>query len=109
MTAAGIDADTVMPTRSPRYALAAPKTIPSTTPIATAFSVNSAIPSSCCGTAWDIGASVIRIEPPLFFNDQRQFQHETERHCAPFVAGGQAQRHLVRTYGVSRTLRACRP
>src|SRR5574341_1175989 len=42
ITAAGIEADTVMPTRSPRYAFAAPNTIPSTTPVATALSVNSA-------------------------------------------------------------------
>jgi hypothetical protein len=42
MTAAGIDAETVMPTRRPRYAFAAPKTMPSTTPMVTASSVNSA-------------------------------------------------------------------
>ncbi len=42
ITAAGIEADTVMPTRRPRYALAAPNTMPSTTPVATALSVNSA-------------------------------------------------------------------
>ena len=42
MTAAGIDAETVRPTRRPRYALAAPKTIPRRTPAMTAFNVNSA-------------------------------------------------------------------
>src|SRR3954469_11340330 len=41
-TAAGMEAETVIPTRNPRYALAAPNTIPSTTPAATALSVNSA-------------------------------------------------------------------
>ena len=49
MTAAGIEADTVMPTRSPRYALAAPNTMPSRTPTATALRVNSATsPETCC-------------------------------------------------------------
>ncbi len=43
ITAAGIDAETVIPTRSPRYAFAAPNTMPSTTPVATAFRVNSAV------------------------------------------------------------------
>ena len=46
MTAAGIDAETVSPTRRPRYAFAAPKTRPSTIPEATAFAVNSGIDSS---------------------------------------------------------------
>ena len=40
-TAAGIEADTVSPTRRPRYAFAAPKTSPSATPVTTAFAVNS--------------------------------------------------------------------
>ena len=40
--AAGIEAETVIPTRRPMYALAAPKTMPSTTPVTTALSVNSA-------------------------------------------------------------------
>ena len=41
MTAAGIEAETVRPTRRPRYAFAAPKTRPRTTPAATALAVNS--------------------------------------------------------------------
>ena len=41
ITAAGIDADTVSPTRSPRYAFAAPNTTPSRTPMTTARAVNS--------------------------------------------------------------------
>ena len=41
ITAAGIDALTVSPTRSPRYALAAPKTIESRMPTATALAVSS--------------------------------------------------------------------
>ena len=41
MTAAGIEAETVSPTRSPRDAFAAPKTSPRTTPAATARNVNS--------------------------------------------------------------------
>ena len=45
MTAAGIDAETVSPTRRPRYAFAAPKTRPRTTPAATAFAVNSGMDS----------------------------------------------------------------
>ena len=43
ITAAGIDAATVRPTRNPRYALAAPNTSPSRTPATTALSVNSAM------------------------------------------------------------------
>ena len=38
-----IDADTVIPTYSPRYALAAPNTIPNMMPSTTALMVNSAI------------------------------------------------------------------
>ncbi len=40
-TAAGIDAETVIPTRSPRYALAAPNTTARSTPVATDVTVNS--------------------------------------------------------------------
>ena len=59
ITAAGIDADTVMPTRRPRYALAAPKTMPSTTPVTTAFSVNSASGSAPApGSVWFISRPV---------------------------------------------------
>ena len=43
MTAAGIDALAVSPTRSPRYAFAAPKTTASRSPITTALTVSSAI------------------------------------------------------------------
>ena len=43
-TAAGIDADTVIPTRSPRYALAPPKITASSTPIAIAVPVSSLFP-----------------------------------------------------------------
>ena len=50
ITAAGIDADTVMPTRRPRYAFAAPKTMPSTTPATTAFTVNSGREFFACQT-----------------------------------------------------------
>ena len=42
ITAAGIEAETVRPTRRPRYALAAPKTRPRTTPVTIARRVNSA-------------------------------------------------------------------
>jgi hypothetical protein len=63
MTAAGIEAATVIPTRSPRYAFAAPKTIPRTTPVATALAVNSAVVSTRCFIG---GApSVPGTEPPL--------------------------------------------
>jgi len=41
ITAAGIEAEMVNPTRNPRYALAAPKTMPSTTPATAACRVNS--------------------------------------------------------------------
>ena len=41
ITAAGIDAETVIPTRSPRYALAAPKTIARIIPIRIDETVNS--------------------------------------------------------------------
>ena len=40
-TAAGMEADTVMPTRRPRYALAAPKTTASTMPVSTEVTVSS--------------------------------------------------------------------
>ena len=53
MTAAGIDAETVSPTRSPRYAFAAPNTRPRTTPTTTAFAVNSGTDSSREETACD--------------------------------------------------------
>ena len=43
-TAAGMDADTVIPTRSPRYALAPPKITASSTPIAIAVPVSSLFP-----------------------------------------------------------------
>ena len=43
MTAAGIEALTVSPTRSPRYAFAAPKTTAIRMPMTTALTVNSAI------------------------------------------------------------------
>ena len=43
ITAAGIDADTVRPTRRPRYALAAPKIIAKRTPIITDVTVNSGV------------------------------------------------------------------
>lgn len=46
ITAAGIDALTVSPALSPRYAFAAPNTIPTRTPGTTAFTVNSGIRSS---------------------------------------------------------------
>ena len=49
ITAAGIDAETVRPTRSPRYAFAAPNTMPRSTPATTAFSVNSATGASVGG------------------------------------------------------------
>jgi len=48
MTAAGIEAETVNPTRSPRYALAAPKTSPRTTPATIARRVNSSGGSPAC-------------------------------------------------------------
>ena len=41
MTAAGIDADTVIPTLSPRYAFAAPNTMASRSPITVEVTVNS--------------------------------------------------------------------
>ena len=41
MTAAGIDAEIVIPTRRPRYAFAAPKTIASRIPETTEVMVNS--------------------------------------------------------------------
>lgn len=41
MTAAGMEADIVMPTRSPRYALAAPKTTARMIPSMMAVGVNS--------------------------------------------------------------------
>ena len=41
ITAAGIEADTVIPTRSPRYAFAAPNTIDRRIPIKSAVTVNS--------------------------------------------------------------------
>ena len=43
ITAAGIEADTVIPTRRPRYALAAPKIIAKRTPIITDVTVNSGV------------------------------------------------------------------
>jgi hypothetical protein len=48
MTAAGIDAEIVSPTRSPRYAFAAPNTRPSATPVIAARAVSS---SGAAGTA----------------------------------------------------------
>ena len=41
ITAAGMEAETVIPTRSPRYALAAPNTIARRIPIKSAVTVNS--------------------------------------------------------------------
>ena len=41
ITAAGIEADIVMPTRRPRYAFAAPKTTASSTPKTIEVTVNS--------------------------------------------------------------------
>jgi len=46
ITAAGIDAEIVIPTRRPRYAFAAPKTIASRTPETTDVTVNSGVISS---------------------------------------------------------------
>ncbi len=43
MTAAGIDADTVMPTRRPKYAFAPPNTIANNTPNTIEVPVNSGI------------------------------------------------------------------
>ena len=43
ITAAGMDADTVMPTRSPKYAFAAPKIIASSTPMTIDVTVNSGV------------------------------------------------------------------
>lgn len=43
MTAAGIDAEIVIPTRSPRYAFAAPNTIASIMPVITDVAVNSGV------------------------------------------------------------------
>ena len=43
ITAAGIEADTVIPTRSPKYALAAPKTIANKTPITMEVTVISGV------------------------------------------------------------------
>ena len=43
ITAAGIDAETVIPTRSPRYAFAAPNTIARITPMITDVTVISAV------------------------------------------------------------------
>ena len=43
ITAAGIDAETVIPTRNPRYAFAAPKTIASKMPVITDIRVNSGV------------------------------------------------------------------
>ena len=43
ITAAGMDAETVIPTRSPRYALAAPNTIARMTPMSTDVTVISAV------------------------------------------------------------------
>ena len=43
ITAAGMDAETVIPTRSPRYALAAPNTIARMTPMITDVTVISAV------------------------------------------------------------------
>ena len=43
MTAAGMDAETVMPTFRPRYALAPPNTIARSAPMITAVTVNSGI------------------------------------------------------------------
>ncbi len=47
ITATGIDVDTVIPARSPRYALAAPKRIPKMIPTTIDLMVNSAVLS--CG------------------------------------------------------------
>src|SRR5690349_24703467 len=49
ITAAGIDAEMVRPTRSPRYALAAPKTIPRITPATAAFNVSSRMAATLAG------------------------------------------------------------
>ena len=43
ITAAGMDAETVIPTRSPRYALAAPNTTAKITPIAIDVTVISGV------------------------------------------------------------------
>ena len=43
ITATGIDVDTVIPARSPRYALAAPNRIPKIIPTSTDLTVNSAV------------------------------------------------------------------
>ena len=43
ITAAGMDADTVIPTLSPKYAFAAPNTIANNTPIITDVTVNSGV------------------------------------------------------------------
>ena len=43
ITAAGIEADTVIPTRSPRYALAAPKTTARIIPMIIDVTVNSGV------------------------------------------------------------------
>src|SRR5689334_43856 len=55
-TAIGIDVDTVNPTRSPRYAFAAPKRMPKTRPARTARVVNSTTDSSRVSTTLIRGA-----------------------------------------------------
>src|SRR3954467_13471469 len=49
ITAAGMEAEMVNPTPRPREALAAPKTMPTTTPAAAALKVNSCMPATLAG------------------------------------------------------------
>ena len=59
ITAAGIDADTVIPTRSPRYAFAPPNKIARTIPRITDVTVNS-------GTTLSLGIKGLNFSFELF-------------------------------------------
>ena len=64
-TAAGIDADTVIPTRSPRYAFAAPKTTANKTPTITAVMLNSFISFSAGTKGLNSSFSFSKAMPPV--------------------------------------------